>query len=36
MVAKAEGEMFLRRMQRRRLRKQQSSGAKNEARNEEL
>ena len=35
MVAKAEGEMFLRRMQRRRLRKPKSSGA-NEARNEEL
>ena len=35
MIAKAEGEMFLRRMQRRRLRKPKSSGA-NEARNEEL
>ena len=36
MVAKAEGEMFLRRMQRRRLRKPKSSDEKNEARNEEL
>ena len=35
MIAKAEGEMFLRRMQRRRLRKQKASDA-NEARNEEL
>ena len=35
MIAKAEGEMFLRRMQRRRLRKPKSSGA-NEALNEEL
>ena len=36
MIAKAEGEMFLRRMQRRRLRKPKSSGAKYEGRNEEL